>query len=228
MLPWRYYRNHEAISETQQEALKDKRVLVVGCGGLGGYVVEYLGRLGVGHLVVVDGDVFDDSNLNRQILSSNLNLGKPKVLAAKQRMQAVNPLVEVTAIQGLLDESNALAFMEGCDVVVDALDGIPSRLILQASAAKAGIPMVHGAIAGWCGQVCIIQPGENRLEKIYGNTTTAKGMEETQGNLSFTAALVAGIQAAETVKLLLGIGRPLKGLLYIDLLNGECDEIPLG
>lgn len=228
MLPWRYYRNHEAISETQQEDLKDKRVLVVGCGGLGGYVVEYLGRLGVGHLVVVDGDVFDDSNLNRQILSSNLNLGKPKVLAAKQRMQAVNPLVEVTAIQGLLDESNALALMEGCDVVVDALDGIPSRLILQASAAKAGIPMVHGAIAGWCGQVCIIHPGENRLEKIYGNAKTAKGMEETQGNLSFTAALVAGIQAAETVKLLLGMGRPLEGLLYIDLLNGECDEIPLG
>jgi len=163
MFPWRYYRNHVAISETHQEELKDKCVLVAGCGGLGGYVVEYLGRLGVGHLVVVDGDVFDDSNLNRQILSSNLNLGKPKVLAAKQRMQAVNPLVEVTTIQGLLDESNALAFMEGCDVVVDALDGIPSRLILQASAAKAGIPMVHGAIAGWCGQVCIIQPGENRL-----------------------------------------------------------------
>lgn len=224
---WRYYRNREAISEEQQELLKEKRVLVVGCGGLGGYVMEYLGRLGVGHLVVVDGDVFDDSNLNRQILSSNLNLGRPKILAAKQRMQAINPLVEVTAVQALLDETNAAALLEGCDVVVDALDNIPSRLVLQKYAAIAGIPMVHGAIAGWCGQVCIVKPGEGTLEKIYGEVKSPKGDEEVQGSLVYTAALVAGIQAAETVKLLLKVGRPLEGLLYIDLLNGESDEIAL-
>ncbi|NLG41191.1 MAG: HesA/MoeB/ThiF family protein, partial [Chloroflexi bacterium] len=81
----RYLRNHDAISEAEQAILAQKRVLVVGCGGLGGYVIECLARIGVGYLRVVDGDVFDETNLNRQLLSSNMNLGRPKTLAAQQR-----------------------------------------------------------------------------------------------------------------------------------------------
>jgi len=223
----RYIRNHKAISEADQSALREKCVLVAGCGGLGGYVIESLGRLGVGHLVVVDGDIFDETNLNRQLLSSNMNLGKPKVLAAQQRMQAVNPLVKVDAHQVMLTELNAPALMQGCDLVVDALDNIPSRIILIKTARQTGIPLVHGAIAGWSGQVYIVQPGDERMELLYGNATSEKGAEVELGNLAFTASLVASIQAAEAVKLLLGVGKSIEGLLQIDLLHGLVDEINL-
>lgn len=95
MQPGRYLRNALAISPKEQERLSDCRALVVGCGGLGGFVLEYLGRLGVGNLRAVDPDTFSEGNLNRQLLSSSMNLGRPKALAAAQRMQAVNPLARV-------------------------------------------------------------------------------------------------------------------------------------
>ena len=223
----RYIRNHKAISEADQTILQKKCVLVAGCGGLGGYVIEFLGRLGVGHLVVVDGDIFDETNLNRQLLSSNMNLGKPKVLAAQQRMQAVNPLVKVDAIQAVLNEDNAVDLLKGCDLVIDALDNIPSRMILIRAARETGIPLVHGAIAGWSGQIYIVQPGDKGMEMLYGNATSEKGIERVLGNLAFTAGLVASIQAAEAVKLLLGVGKSIEGLLQIDLLHGSVDEINL-
>ncbi len=138
----RYLRNHDAISEAEQVILAQKRVLVVGCGGLGGYAIECLARIGVGHLRVVDGDVFDETNLNRQLLSSSMNLGRPKTLAAQQRVMAVNPLVEVEAFQTLLTAENAVPLLDGCDVAVDALDNVPSRLLLQQAARSAGIPLV--------------------------------------------------------------------------------------
>jgi molybdopterin/thiamine biosynthesis adenylyltransferase len=221
----RYIRNHKAISEEQQELLKNKRVLVVGCGGLGGYVIECLGRLGVGHLVVVDGDVFDETNLNRQLLSSIMHLGKPKVLAAQQRMQAINPLVKVDAHQVRITDVNAPGLMQGCDLVIDALDNIPSRMVLIKAARDADIPLVHGAIAGWFGQVYIVKPGDKELEILYESSPSEKGVEIELGNLAFTAAMVASIQAAEAVKLLLGLGESIRGLLQIDLLHNIVDDI---
>lgn len=215
----RYLRNHNAISEGEQAILATKRVLVVGCGGLGGMVIECLARIGVGHLRVVDGDVFEESNLNRQLLSSTMNLGRPKVLAAQQRVMAVNPLVEVDAVQADLGAENAMELLGGCDVAVDCLDNIPARLVLQQAAKTAGVPLVHGAVAGWNGRICVIQPGEDLLSLLYPNPDEAQGEERQMGTLSFTAALTASWQAAETVKLLLG--KPgLKGeILEVDLLQ---------
>lgn len=223
----RYMRNHSAITESDQFILQKKRVLVAGCGGLGGYVIECLGRLGVGHMVVVDGDVFNETNLNRQLLSSHMNLGKPKVLAAQQRMQAINPLVKVDAHQVMLTEFNVPDLMKGCDLVVDALDNIPSRMVLLKAAREMNIPLVHGAIAGWYGQVYIVRPGDKELEMLYKGSPSDKGVEVDLGTLAFTASLVASMQAAEAVKLLLGVGTPIEGLLQIDLLNGSVDEINL-
>ncbi len=221
----RYLRNQSAISQTQQNELTHKKVFVAGCGGLGGYVIECLLRLGVGHLVVVDGDIFEESNLNRQLLSSNMNLGKPKILAVKHRAMAVNSHVEVDVHQVNVDESNINELLSGCDVAVDALDNIPSRMVLQDAAEQADIPLVHGAIAGWCGQVCVIQPGERKLDTLYPQLGMEKGAETELGCLSFTASLVASIQAAETVKLLLGIGGSITGLMTIDLLGSEINTI---
>jgi len=217
----RYLRNHDALNETEQAILADKRVLVVGCGGLGGMLIECLSRIGVGHLRVVDGDVFDETNLNRQLLSSTMNLGRPKTLAAQQRVMAVNPLVQVEAFQTLLTPENATDLLRGCDVAVDALDNIPARLLLQQAAKAANIPLVHGAVAGWIGQVCVIQPGQDLLNLLYPGSTDTHGEEQQTGTLSFTAAVTASWQAAETVKLLLGKQGLSGELLVMDLLNGS-------
>ena len=223
----RYLRNHDAISEAEQAILAQKRVLVVGCGGLGGYVIECLARIGVGYLRVVDGDVFDETNLNRQLLSSNMNLGRPKTLAAQQRVMAVNPLVEVEAFQTLLTDENAVPLLDGCDVAVDALDNVPTRLLLQQAAKTAGIPLVHGAVAGWIGQVCVVQPGQDLLNSLYPASTDNQGEEQETGTLSFTAALTASWQAAETVKLLLGKPGLDREILELDLLNSSFVKIKL-
>ena len=215
----RYLRNHDAISESEQAILATKRVLVVGCGGLGGMVIECLARIGVGHLRVVDGDVFEESNLNRQLLSSTMNLGRPKVLAAQQRIMAVNPLVEVDAVQADLAAENAMELLAGCDVAVDCLDNIPARLVLQQAAKVAGVPVVHGAVAGWLGRICVIQPGEDLLSLLYPNQEEAQGEERQMGTLSFTAALTASWQAAETVKLLLGKPGLQGEILEVDLMQ---------
>jgi len=221
----RYLKNYAAISVTEQSQLAKKRILIVGCGGLGGYLLEYLGRLGVGYITIVDGDVFDETNLNRQLLSSQMNLGKPKVLAAKHRMLAINPLVHLETVQENLTEENAASLVKDHDIVLDALDNIPARLLLQRTCKEVGLPLVHGALAGWYGQVCVIQPGEDLLDLIYGNYDIEQGKELETGSLSFTAGLVASIQASEAVKLLLGKPTLNRELLAVDILQSQFDCI---
>jgi molybdopterin/thiamine biosynthesis adenylyltransferase len=223
----RYLRNHDAISEADQATLAIDRVLVVGCGGLGGMVIECLARIGVGHLRVVDGDLFEASNLNRQILCSTMNLNRPKTLAAKQRVMAVNPLVEVDAVQANLTMENAADLLADCDAVVDCLDNIPSRLVLQEAAKYAGLPLVHGAVAGWCGQVCVVQPGEDLLSILYGETLEEQGEEVGAGTLSFTVAALGALQAGEVVKLLLGRQGLSSELLVLDLMNASSTRMQL-
>ena len=223
----RYLRNHDAISEEEQAFLATKRVLVVGCGGLGGMVIECLARIGVGYLRVVDGDVFEESNLNRQLLSSTMNLGRPKTLAAQQRVMAVNSLVEVDAAQENLTAENALVLLAECDAVVDCLDNIPSRIVLQQAAKTAGIPMVHGAVAGWLGRICVIQPGEDLLTLLYPEPDEMRGEERLAGTLSFTAALTASWQSAETVKLLLGKSGLQAEILEVDLMAASVSKFTI-
>jgi len=223
----RYLRNHDAISEADQANLAIDRVLVVGCGGLGGMVIECLARIGVGHLRLVDGDVFEETNLNRQILCSTMNLNRPKTLAAKQRVMAVNPLVEVDAVQADLTAENAAELLAECDVAVDCLDNIPARLALQEAAKNAGLPLVHGAVAGWCGQVCVVQPGEDLLRILYGDAREEQGEEVSAGTLSFTAVAVGALQAAEVVKLLLGRQGLSSELLVLDLMNASSTRMQL-
>ncbi|MFA5612308.1 MAG: ThiF family adenylyltransferase [Anaerolineaceae bacterium] len=223
----RYLRNHDAISASEQTLLATKRVLVVGCGGLGGYVIEHLARIGVGHLRVVDGDVFEESNLNRQLLSSTMNLGRPKTLAAQQRVMAINPLVKTEAFQTYLTAENAGELLAGCDLAVDALDNIPTRLQLQQSAKESCIPLVHGAVAGWYGRVCVIQPGDDLLDLLCPPGCELSAEEQQSGTLSFTAALTAAWQAAEAIKLLLGKPALDGEILEIDLLRASVEKIKI-
>jgi len=223
----RYFKNMNMLSPEENASLSSFSVCVVGCGGLGGYIIEMLARLGIGHLTVIDGDVFDETNLNRQILSDMDSLGKLKALAAKERVNKVNPLVEVKAISERLTEENGLEILRGHDVIVDALDSIDTRLLIQKQAEELNIPLVHGAIAGWYGQVTTVFPGDRTLDLLYSKSEN-RGLEAELGNPSFTPALVASIEVSEVLKILICRGTLLrKKLLLIDTLNQEYEVVEL-
>ena len=223
----RYIRNIKAISEEENAALFDKKVCVIGCGGLGGYIIEILARIGVGNLIVVDGDVFEESNLNRQLLSKTDLLGKSKAESAYRRVLEINPEVKVKYIYDFLDESNYSEIINNSDVAVDALDNIKTKKFLQKACEELGIPLVHGAIGGWYGQVTTIFPGDRTLDIIYKGEEE-KGQEKVLGNLPFTASYTASLQSAEVIKLLIKRGDLLrKKVLFMDLLNNESEIINL-
>jgi len=210
-----------ALTPRENAQLKAFKVCVVGCGGLGGYVIEHLARLGIGHITAVDGDVFEESNLNRQLLSDESSIGKSKAGQAETRAAQINSDVRVTAVTEYLTEDNGEKLLKGHDIIIDALDNIKTRLMMEKEAQRLKIPLVHGAIAGWYGQVCVIMPGTPVYGKIYSESTD-KGIESVLGNLSFTAAVVASIQTSEAVKVLLGKSTALSGkLLTIDLLSHD-------
>lgn len=228
LLPARYQRNRQSISQEDQKILFRSQVAVIGCGGLGCYVIEELARLGVGRIVAVDPDRFEEHNLNRQLFSAPRQLGEVKVAAAQNRVAEINPAVTLVACQSSFSCDNGNQLLGGSRVAVDALDNIRARLELAESCAGLGIPLVHGAIAGWFGQVSTIFPGDTTLQDIYGSVESNKGVELSLGNPSFTPAVVAALEAAEVCKLLLGKGRPLRGRqLMIDLLSMEMNVIQI-
>lgn len=178
-----------------------------------------LGRLGIGHITAVDGDIFTESNLNRQLLCTNLDLGKNKALEAMERMKTINDLIKVEPIPYYINEDNAIDILGGHDVVIDALDNIETRFLLQDKCEKLCIPLVHGAISGWHGQATTIFPGDKTLNLIYKDN---QGISKILGNPSFTPPLIASIQVTETLKILLNRGELLRHkLLLINLLT--CD-----
>lgn len=222
ILPARYQRNRNTISVSDQLNIFRSSVAVIGCGGLGGYVVEELARLGVGRIVVIDPDVFEEHNLNRQLFSSLANLGTAKVTAAFKRIGEINPAVTVVPVQKAFSPENGVELLSGCQIAVDALDSIKVRLELAEICASLNIPLVHGAIAGWFGHVTTQFPGDNTLQTIYQTWKSGKGVEQSLGNPSFTPAVVASLEVAEVCKFLLGQGAPLRGRqLLIDLLSME-------
>lgn len=228
ILPARYQRNRKAMSVSDQLSLFRSSVAVIGCGGLGGYIIEELARLGVGRLVVIDPDVFEEHNLNRQLLSSPANLGTAKVEAAVKRIGEINPAVTVVPVYTAFSAENGADLLGGCHVAVDALDTIKVRLELADVCAGLNIPLVHGAIAGWFGHVTTQHPGDETLQKIYRSWKSGKGIEQTLGNPSFTPALIASLEVAEVCKLLLGLGTSLQGRqLIVDLFSMEMQVIDI-
>ncbi len=217
----RYSRNHSCITEIDQQLLAKSKVCVLGAGGLGGYIVEMLGRIGVCDITVVDGDVFDESNLNRQLISNNLNIGMSKVLCTYNHMREVNDEVKINPVNKFINKDNSDKIIKGHDVVVDALDNNNIRKIVFASCKKLNIPFVYGAIAGWYGQVATIYPSDQTLDILLKKASN-KGKEKLLGNPSFTPALVASIEVSEVIKILTHKGELLRnGFLYIDLLANE-------
>lgn len=228
MLAERYQRNLGTITFEENRRLKDFRVCVIGCGGLGGYVIEELARLGIGHIIAVDGDAFQPSNLNRQLFSTEALIGKSKASAACERVHQINSEVEIQARDCFLTEENIESIItDDCHAVVDALDNISARRLLESYCGKKCLPLIHGAIAGWHGQVGVIMPGDKLFDQLYPKDAE-KGVEQETGNPSFTPAVIASMEVAETLKVLLAKPGILRNkLLTIDLLEQEYDIIEL-
>ncbi|MGE5237482.1 MAG: HesA/MoeB/ThiF family protein [Chloroflexota bacterium] len=228
LLPARYQRNRKTFSIEQQLLFAQSKVAVIGCGGLGGYVIEELARLGVGLLTAVDPDVFEEHNLNRQLLSSPGALGRAKVEVAAERVEEINPSVQVVPVREALTRSNGPRLLEGSSVAVDALDTMPARLALADVCGSLGIPLVHGTIAGWYGQVLTQFPGEETMSMMYGQFVGEKGVEGRLGNPAFTPAVVASLQVAEVCKIIVTQGSTLRNrLLCVNLLDMVVEEVKL-
>ena len=196
----RYSRNIPAVSEEELKKLRLSHVLVAGCGGLGGFIVEYLARMGFGSITAADGDVFCESNLNRQLLSRVDNLGENKALAVAERVREVNPDVHVQAVPDFLTKENAVGLMKDVDIVMDALDNVDARYILEDAAAESGRTIIHGAICGWDLQVMLIPPGSGMLHRLY----PAGSRAASKTSLVITPAVCAAFQVSLAVRYLCG------------------------
>ena len=227
--PYRYIRNRETLSLEEQLKLAESKVAVIGAGGLGGWVISLLGRAGVGHLVVVDSDAFDETNLNRQAFSHAENLGKSKAGEARRQMKRINPGIEVSAHHIRLDQSNGKTLLAGCRVIVDALDNVESRLVLEATAQALAVPLVHGALAGFEGQVMSLLPGDQGLRQLYGKGEKDKDdqgrPEAVLGVPGITPAVIGAFEAMEAIKILLNRGSLFRhSMVYMDLERGEINR----
>ncbi len=227
ILPARYERNQGTIGWEGQVKLLESVVAIVGCGGLGGWIIEGLARMGVGHLIIIDGDTFEENNLNRQALCTEVNLGQLKTEAARERVARVNSATEVTVHPVMADEDSLREMLARADVAVDALDTLPARLVLQKVAQSLGIPVVHGAIGGYIGQVMTVFPADKGLYALYGRgDVPARGIETQLGNPTATPMMVAAWQIQEVIKILLGTGEPLRNrLLFMDAEAGVVEML---
>jgi len=223
IVPERYLRNLRAMSPAGQARLLRSSAAMVGLGGLGGSVLEALARAGVGRIAAADGDVFAASNLNRQVLAKTATLGLPKTAAAAARVRAVNPAVELVLVEGYLDERGMEGLLAGAGLALDCLGGLRDRPLLQRAAARAGIPLVTGAVAGWTGWVATVLPGARGPADLLG---TGAAAENVLGTPAPAVLAVAALQAAEALRLLSGEEPALAGrMLLFDLAGMTFEKI---
>lgn len=230
IIPERYHRNLGVISPSEQVKLLQSKVAIIGAGGLGGTVLELLARMGIGELIIADKDIIGDSNLNRQILSTENNLSQSKTEVAVNRVKEISSSIEITVHSVFIDSDNVKKIIEGVDVVVDALDNLPSRFMLQKACRDLKIPLVHGAIAGFNGQLTTIFPEDKGLELIYGadRDLPEHGSEVTLGAPTVTPAIIASLEAQEVIKILLKRGKLFRNkLLYLDIEEGTVEVLNL-
>lgn len=223
------------IPKEDQLKLLNSRITVVGCGGIGGATTEMLVRMGFGKLKIVDKDVFEISNINRQLMSSLESVGMPKTHVTKERLESLNPSVEVEVFNEELTDKNVLKILKGSQIVVDALDNLLTRIIISRCAEKLDIPFVHGAIHGTMGQITVFNRSTPKYEDLFKLPSQGKELTdeiiEQVSNLSKEVPPVIGpvpnivgcLQAFEVVKIITGKGSPMMAprVLMFDLMKEE-------
>jgi len=219
------------VGEQGQIKLLDSRVLLIGAGGLGSPAAYYLAAAGVGTIGIIDADVVDDSNLQRQILHNTKRIGQYKADSARETIEALNPDVKVITHIERLDESNVARIIADYDVILDGTDNFPTRYLLNDAALIANKPVVHGSVFRFEGQLTIFKPYEGPCYRcLYPEpppAALAPSCAEA-GVLGVLPGVIGLLQATETIKLLLGIGDPLVGrMMTYDALAGEFSELRL-
>lgn len=203
-----------------QDKLKASHVLIAGVGGLGCAASMYLTYAGIGHVTIVDDDSVELSNLNRQMLHWERDIGKKKPISAANKLRRINSGVRITPVCKKVIEENADQIINGADVVIDGLDNFQTRFVLNAACVRQRVPFIHAGVNGLLGQITTIIPGKTPcLACIY---STAPVFDETVPVFGVTPALMASLQVIEAIKLIAGFGETLEGkMLYF---NGESME----
>lgn len=219
----RYARQLPLLGIEGQERLKGAGVLIAGAGGLGSVSSYYLAAAGVGHIRIADSDVVDLSNLNRQIL--HRVPGLRKALSAEEALRSLNPTIEVEGVDVCISESSIDYLLNDIDIIVDAMDSFEARYILNLAALEHALPLVHGAVSGFDGQVTTIIPGRTACLRCVFPKPPPRAAPPVIGA---TCGIIGSIQAMEAIKMLTGLGEPLASRLLI--WDGRCaqmDEIPI-
>ncbi len=213
------------VGEAGQAKLLDAKVLLIGAGGLGSPAALYLAAAGVGTLGIVDNDVVDMSNLQRQILHSNDRVGMSKVESARQTLTALNPDVKVIGHETRLSSENIMEIIRDYDVIVDGCDNFPTRYLVNDACVMTGKPNIHGSIFQFEGQAAVFYPGKGPCYRCLFPEPPPPGAApscQEAGVLGVLPGLVGSVQALETIKVILGIGKPLIGrMVYFDTLSME-------
>lgn len=225
-------RQMSIVTKSEQTRFKDSKIAVVGCGGIGGEAIEMLARMGVGKLNLIDKDSFDISNLNRQTMSSLDTIKLSKSEVSKERIRLINPYTEVTAFNEELNENNMKKVLGNCDIIIDALDNIYTRILISRFAKENKIPFIHGAIHGTMGQLTVFM-GDLDYERMFSLPSTDKELtesikkeisklaEEIPPAIGPVPNIVGCLEAIEAFKILTNIGEVIKApkILSFDLLN---------
>ncbi len=211
------------FGEEGQEKLKAARVFIAGCGGLGSAIAIYLTVAGVGNIRIVDHDTVAISNLNRQVLYWEEDIGRVKVDAAREKLVKLNSDVHLECIRETITEDNILELVSDCTAIIDAMDNLTTRFVLNKAAIDKGVPFFHGAVRGLEGRAMTIIPGETAcLKCLYQQAPPP----ETVPVVGVTPAIIGCIQASEVIKYIVGIGKLLAGrLLVYDGLNQKFFEV---
>src|SRR5579859_4019835 len=219
------------VGEQGQFKLLDSRVLLIGAGGLGSPAAYYLAAAGVGTIGIIDADVVDDSNLQRQILHNTKRIGQYKAESARETIQALNPDVNVIPYIERLDETNVKQIVSEYDVIVDGTDNFPTRYLLNDAALLYNKPVVHGSVFRFEGQLTVFKPYDGPCYRCLYPEPPPPALAPScaeAGVLGVLPGIIGILQATETIKLLLGIGEPLVGrLTTYDALSGEFNELRL-
>jgi molybdopterin/thiamine biosynthesis adenylyltransferase len=210
------------FGEAGQQKLKLARIVIAGCGGLGSPAAIYLAAAGVGTIRLIDQDKVELSNLNRQILHWEKDIGRDKVHSAMEKLKLLNSGVQIETVNETITGENIRSLIAGFDVIVDALDNLPTRFIINKAAVQNKIPFIHGAIHGFEGRVMTVTPGSACLRCLYQGVPPQQKFPV----LGSTPAVIGSIQATEVIKLITGLGTLLTNrLLLYDGLNMKFHEL---
>lgn len=222
--PERFRRNMGIFSPAEMRRLLSMRVFIAGCGGLGGEVANLLARMGVGGMRLCDPDIFEESNLNRQLFSQESNLGQPKALVVGKALKDIASHMDIEALPIAAESENLPGMLAGMDLAIDCLDSIAAKKMLEDAATTAGIPCLHGAVSQEEGLAHMAMPGHPLMEGLYpADGGEADSFNVTANVVSGTAALMCSLFVKCLVK-----GRPEPSLLHLDCSVPELERFQLG